>query len=122
MYSEELQELFKRKRISIGDSISIKAEGAEVTGELMPRTDVGDADTLVIKLSNGYNIGISKKNIKEMRLVSPAAAKGAAVGCASEEERQAADNIDPAHRRHDREQSGLQDRRRDRKVHAARDT
>ncbi len=75
MYSEELQELFKRKKISIGDSIAIKAEGAEITGELMPRTDVGDADTLVIKLSSGYNIGISKNNIKEMRLVSPAAAK-----------------------------------------------
>ena len=75
MYSEELQELFKRKKISIGDSIAIKAEGAEITGELMPRTDVGDADTLVIKLSSGYNIGISKNNIKEMQLVSPAAAK-----------------------------------------------
>jgi glutamyl-tRNA(Gln) amidotransferase subunit D len=63
MYSEELQELFKRKRIGIGDSISVKAEGMEVTGDLMPSTDFGDANTLVIKLGNGYNIGIklSKK-------------------------------------------------------------
>ncbi len=77
MYSEELQELFKRKRISIGDSIGVKAEGVDITGELMPRTDVGDADTLVIKLSSGYNIGISKRNIKDVRLVSPAAEKAA---------------------------------------------
>jgi glutamyl-tRNA(Gln) amidotransferase subunit D len=72
MYSEELQKLFKGKRIEVGDSISVKAEGMEVIGELMPRTDVGDADTLVIKLSNGYNIGISKKNVKEITRVSPA--------------------------------------------------
>jgi glutamyl-tRNA(Gln) amidotransferase subunit D len=73
MYSEALQDLFKRKHISVGDSISVMAEGANITGELMPRTDVGDADTLVIKLSSGYNIGISKKNVKEIMLVSSAA-------------------------------------------------
>ncbi len=66
MYSEELQELFKKKKISVGDTILVKMEGAEVTGELMPRTDVGDAGTLVIKLSNGYNIGISKNNMKDV--------------------------------------------------------
>jgi glutamyl-tRNA(Gln) amidotransferase subunit D len=78
MYSEELQELFKRKRIGIGDSISVRAEGADVTGELMPRTDVGDAGTLVIKLGNGYNVGISKKNVKEIKLVSSASESTAA--------------------------------------------
>jgi glutamyl-tRNA(Gln) amidotransferase subunit D len=72
MYSEELQELFKQKKISVGDTIRVGTDGAEITGELMPRTDVGDADTLVIKLANGYNIGISKKNMKEVAFVSHA--------------------------------------------------
>jgi glutamyl-tRNA(Gln) amidotransferase subunit D len=78
MYSEELRELFMQKRIGIGDSVSVKAEGMEVVGELMPRTDVGDADTLVIKLGNGYNVGINKRNIKEIGLVSSAAGNVAA--------------------------------------------
>ena len=58
MYSEELKDLFKRHRIGVGDSISVKAAGVDVTGDLMPSTDFGNPDMLVIKLANGYNVGI----------------------------------------------------------------
>jgi glutamyl-tRNA(Gln) amidotransferase subunit D len=72
MYSDELLALFKKKGISIGDGISVKAEGMSITGSLMPRTDVGNADTLVIKLDSGYNMGINKDGIDSISLLHPA--------------------------------------------------
>ncbi len=58
MYSEELLALFKRKGISVGDRIRVKARGMESECELMPSTDVADPGTLILKLDSGYNIGI----------------------------------------------------------------
>ena len=58
MYSKEIESLFKSKDIAIGDSISLTIGDDKFTGTIMPRPDVGDAAILVLKQSNGYNIGL----------------------------------------------------------------
>lgn len=63
MYPLKIQSILKKEKIKIGDEISLKVHGKKYTGILMPRPEIGNQNSLVIKLENGYNIGIdcSKK-------------------------------------------------------------
>ncbi len=58
MYSHGIQKILDSAKISIGDRILVKAKGKEYEGLLMPRPDIGDSNCIVLKLDNGYNIGI----------------------------------------------------------------
>ncbi|MGC8675986.1 MAG: Glu-tRNA(Gln) amidotransferase subunit GatD [Candidatus Micrarchaeia archaeon] len=58
MYSQELERLLSAKKIALGDRIRIKKQGTPFEGVLMPRPDLGDNSIIVLKLDNGYNIGI----------------------------------------------------------------
>ncbi|MEM0201371.1 MAG: Glu-tRNA(Gln) amidotransferase subunit GatD [Candidatus Micrarchaeaceae archaeon] len=58
MYSDKLEMLFKKNKIEVGDKIKIINDYKVIEGILMPRPDFGDNNIIVIKLSNGYNIGI----------------------------------------------------------------
>ncbi|MBI2583145.1 MAG: Glu-tRNA(Gln) amidotransferase subunit GatD [Candidatus Aenigmarchaeota archaeon] len=60
-YSKKVQKLLGKKGIRIGDRVS--AGGYE--GMLMPRIG-GDANALVIKLDNGYNIGVRAENARKL--------------------------------------------------------
>jgi glutamyl-tRNA(Gln) amidotransferase subunit D len=51
--------LFKKNGIAVGDKIKIHFKGNEMAGELMPNTEVSAPDTIILKLENGYNIGMS---------------------------------------------------------------
>jgi len=62
-YSPAIQNFLKKSKIEIGHRIA--AGGYE--GVLMPKS-AGDPDTLVIKLDNGYNIGIAFKGAKIKKL------------------------------------------------------
>ncbi|MEM3084489.1 MAG: Glu-tRNA(Gln) amidotransferase subunit GatD [Nitrososphaerales archaeon] len=44
--------------ISIGESVLVKTSDAEYAGILMPRYEFADDNHIVIKLKNGYNIGV----------------------------------------------------------------
>jgi len=58
MYSKEIERILERKGIQVGDRIRI-LKGKEIyEGILMPRIEMGDASCLVIKLNNGYNVGV----------------------------------------------------------------
>jgi len=57
MYSKRIEDFLRKNNISVGDRVAISSEKGEFEGLLMPRT-AGDEDVLVIKLDNGYNIGI----------------------------------------------------------------
>jgi len=61
MYSDEIEGSLKKEKIEIGDRISVVKDGKKLEGLLMPRTQ-GDSNVLVIKLDNGYNIGLSFEN------------------------------------------------------------
>jgi len=58
VYSEEIQTLLKNKKLKIGDRVKILKEGKEFQGFLMPRIEIGDFNSIVIKMDNGYNIGL----------------------------------------------------------------
>ncbi|MGI0100336.1 MAG: Glu-tRNA(Gln) amidotransferase subunit GatD [Candidatus Micrarchaeaceae archaeon] len=58
MYSDELARLFKEDSIEVGDRIMLTAKGIDMEGELMPSTEAGDPNIIVMKLKNGYNIGV----------------------------------------------------------------
>ncbi len=70
MYSKKIQNMLKRKRISVGDIIEVKKEEKRFRGILMPRIDMGDRNALVIKLDNGYNVGLRFSNSIDVNLIS----------------------------------------------------
>lgn len=58
MYSKEIEGILSSKKISPGDHIILSRNGTEIEGILMQRPDTGDPNILVLKLKNGYNIGL----------------------------------------------------------------
>ncbi|MCX6821457.1 MAG: Glu-tRNA(Gln) amidotransferase subunit GatD [Candidatus Aenigmarchaeota archaeon] len=65
MYSEQVQSFLKKNRVEIGDEIKLIKNKNFYEGILMPRIELGDKNCLVLKLKNGYNIGIKfEKNVK----------------------------------------------------------
>ncbi|MFH0817857.1 MAG: Glu-tRNA(Gln) amidotransferase GatDE subunit D, partial [Candidatus Micrarchaeota archaeon] len=55
MYSEKVAERLRGFGISIGDRIKM----GEKEGILMPKPETGDPNCVVLKLDNGYNIGLN---------------------------------------------------------------
>ena len=49
-----------------GDSVKVITAGEIRRGILMPNEET---DSVVIKLDNGYNVGIDKKNVKEIKVI-----------------------------------------------------
>jgi len=69
MYSPKLESLFRRKGIEVGDVIKVTKGKKVYEGILMPRIKLGDRNCLVIKLPNGYNVGIRyEKGVKVQRI------------------------------------------------------
>ena len=62
MYSNSLEKFFKKSNITIGDRINIECDKGTFEGLLMPRTY--ENDIIVLKLDNGYNIGLNSKGAK----------------------------------------------------------
>ncbi len=58
MYAEELRNAFKKSGVKEGDTVRVELDGMSLEGELMPKTEVGSKDTIVLKLKNGYNVGM----------------------------------------------------------------
>jgi len=61
----DVYELLKEKGIEIGDKIRINS----LTGILMPKTELSEKDIIVLKLENGYNIGVKIREEKEVELI-----------------------------------------------------
>lgn len=60
MYSQKILDELEDQNIETGDTI--KASGRE--GELMPKPESGDPETLILKDDSGYNIGVDPENIE----------------------------------------------------------
>lgn len=58
MYSESIEKILKEKGVSVGSRIRLTVGKDSYEGLLMPRTGAGDENVIVLKLDNGYNIGI----------------------------------------------------------------
>lgn len=58
MYSQEIERMLRSENIEEGDRIRVEKGDIAYEGIIMPKS-TGDEDTLIIKLDNGYNIGIA---------------------------------------------------------------
>ncbi len=58
--------LLKDKGVSVGSNVIVKTKVQEYIGIIMPRYELADDTHIVIKLGNGYNIGISIENILDI--------------------------------------------------------
>jgi glutamyl-tRNA(Gln) amidotransferase subunit D len=55
---------------SIGDVLEVQAGGESITGTLVPRYEHNDDRHIVIKLKNGYNVGISVDKVSKVLRVA----------------------------------------------------
>ena len=63
----KIKELFRKFNVKLGDSVMIETNNAKHTGILIPRYEYADVNHLVLKLKNGYNIGINLEKIKSIK-------------------------------------------------------
>jgi len=61
----DIYEILKSKGISVGDKIRVDS----IEGILMPRTEFVESDVIVIKMNNGYNIGIKFRDDLKIELI-----------------------------------------------------
>lgn len=66
-YSKLIQKELKKKKIDIGQRILVEKRDESYEGILMPKSS-GDPNCLVIKIDNGYNIGIEFEKVKIKKL------------------------------------------------------
>ena len=63
----KIKELFRRFNVNLGDLVMIETDNAKHEGILIPRYEYADVNHLVLKLKNGYNIGINLEKIKNIK-------------------------------------------------------
>lgn len=57
--------------MNAGDRVKISTNEDTFEGTIIPRPDLLDEKTIVLKLDSGYNIGIKKENIKSKEVLKP---------------------------------------------------
>ncbi len=55
-----------------GDSVKVFTKEETIEGVVLPRPEMLEGDFLIIKLENGYNIGVDKKKIEKIELIKKA--------------------------------------------------
>ena len=60
----------KRSKSKIGDLINIECQMGNYIGTLMPRYQYTNHDNIIIKLQNGYNVGIPIESVKKITKMS----------------------------------------------------
>jgi len=74
-YSAETIELLEKKGAVEGDTLSVRSRGRDHRGVLMPHHEFSHPDVIVVKLGNGYNIGINIASIDSMEVLEKAGAR-----------------------------------------------
>ena len=73
---KKLSALLEKSKVEQFDRVRVHATGIVEEGVLMPRIELGDTDSLILKLSNGYNVGFSVDSIKKIEKLSGNEKKG----------------------------------------------
>ncbi len=60
-YKDEALRLLKLANCDVGDIIHITSKGKDYEGILIPRSELGEATNIIIKMKSGYNVGINAK-------------------------------------------------------------
>lgn len=75
-YGRRAYELLASAGVDVFDLVAVRLkDGVELTGIVLPRPSTGDQEALVLKLKNGYNVGISVERISELKLLEKAGSK-----------------------------------------------
>ncbi|QQG48992.1 MAG: Glu-tRNA(Gln) amidotransferase subunit GatD [archaeon] len=69
-YSGVALRLLKGAKARVGDVLSADTDWGKVTGTLVPRYAGSASDAVVIKLPSGYNIGLSPRSLRSVRVVA----------------------------------------------------
>ena len=72
-YSGRVRRILEESGVEVGDEVEVEARGETYRGILMARYELADPNYIVIKLPNGYNIGIRVEG--EVRVKRIASAK-----------------------------------------------
>ncbi|MEM0365291.1 MAG: Glu-tRNA(Gln) amidotransferase subunit GatD [Candidatus Nitrosocaldus sp.] len=80
MYKGNAYKLLESCNAKVGDRIVVKTRDNEYRGILMPRYELADDMHLVIKLRNGYNVGISTDEIVSIMLEESTSDEATIVG------------------------------------------
>ena len=68
-YRGKVQQFLRAASVKVGDRVRVEKTGSVYEGVLMPRTELGDPNHIVLKLASGYNIGIKlSRGVKLARL------------------------------------------------------
>ncbi|GIU72655.1 MAG: glutamyl-tRNA(Gln) amidotransferase subunit D [Candidatus Nitrosocaldaceae archaeon] len=76
-YRGKALELLDRCNAKVGDQVKIKLDDKSFEGILMPRYEFADDKHIVIKLSNGYNVGIDIDKINSIEVLESKVMKSA---------------------------------------------
>ncbi len=69
-YSDDVVKMLRNVGAKVFDKLRVKhVSGSVIEGVLLPRPEVGDPRVLVLKLDNGYNIGVSVDSIIEIKVL-----------------------------------------------------
>jgi glutamyl-tRNA(Gln) amidotransferase subunit D len=69
MYSEAVLDFLKKAKIDLLDYVEIIKENEVFEGIILNRPDYLSDDTLILKLNNGYNIGVNIKRVTGIKLL-----------------------------------------------------
>ncbi|MGC8567822.1 MAG: Glu-tRNA(Gln) amidotransferase subunit GatD [Candidatus Micrarchaeia archaeon] len=72
MYSAIIEERFDKEGVKYGDIIEVSWKGRKLIGELMPSSEANSENVIIIKLKNGYNIGLAYSDIAEIKKIGSA--------------------------------------------------
>jgi glutamyl-tRNA(Gln) amidotransferase subunit D len=68
-YEGEIKKLLDKSNVEIGDTVHIISKLKEYSGILMPRHEFSSGDVVIIKLPNGYNIGLAVDPNTEIKVM-----------------------------------------------------
>ncbi len=71
MYSAEIEKAIRSAGAKAGDMIRITEGDETFEGILIPRSEAGDPAALILKLQNGYNIGIKFSGSMKIERIKP---------------------------------------------------
>jgi len=69
MYSDEISQILEEKGLQLGDRIKVTDSDTTYEGLLMPRENSGNPNYLVLKLDDGYNVGVKLEEDTSIELV-----------------------------------------------------
>ncbi|MEO2241935.1 MAG: Glu-tRNA(Gln) amidotransferase subunit GatD [Euryarchaeota archaeon] len=69
-YRGKVREFLSEHGVDVGDRVRVvREDGVELEGVIMPRSELGDDRHLVLKLDNGYNVGVRVDRIERLEAV-----------------------------------------------------